>query len=342
MIWPMGRSDMWTDGGIVMIKRAGRVLGRMMSGYLQDLHFSLPLAHWRFMGTVSGYLHQTSFGNKANTKAQQIILNELSTIVGETVNQYRNDTNQGETVENAPIWLFWWTGEKDAPALVKQCIASVRKHIADHPVVVLDQYNIGEYLSIPSYILEKVQTKRICLANFSDYVRFSLLNQYGGMWIDATIYLSQAIPEICFALPVFSCNSPTPSTFVSIGKWTAFVFSGRKGHVLFRFMQAAFEKYWESQNSAIDYLLVDYLIRIAYENNQRIRQDIDSIPINNLHRNTLRWAMNNCKPAEEFHKYLFSDTCFNKLSWREKYKLRDEIERETVYSYFLQLNDEEL
>lgn len=317
------------------MNRYFRTMQSIQKAYSQDLFFSHELANTRLLETLCRYVRWTSHAQKKQAKKDKLILKALTDIVQPVLNQYHDSDNHGIPVENAPIWVFWWSGVKDAPALVQKCVSSIKDNADNHPVKIIDRNNINEYLDVDPIILEKVEKKFICLANFSDYVRFSLLNRYGGMWIDATILLSGTIPEHYFDRPLFTCNSDSVSTFISIGRWTAFVFGGREGHVLFQYMQDAFELYWKKQDFAIDYLLVDYLIRLAYENIPRIKDDIDAIPINNLHRNDLRAAMNRGEPAEKFDAYIFPDTCFNKLSWREKYQLVNPEGTRSVYAEFL-------
>lgn len=321
------------------IKKGVAVLRKINMAYRQDRTFSPELARTNMLGTLAGYCRWNSLSDKMRKKKDAVIFAQLYEIVGNIIEEYQNSTEQGEPVENAPIWVLWWTGAENAPALVQKCIDSIQKRSGSHPVHVLDQNNIAEFLDIPGYMLDKVEKKQICLANFSDYVRYSLLNKYGGMWIDATIFQSREIPEMYFELPLFTCNASEPTAYVSVGKWTAFVFGGRKGHALFQYMQRAFEQYWNAHDAAIDYLLVDYLIRLAYENIPIVKQDIDAIPINNLHRNDLRAAMNRAESAEIFDSYLFPDTCFNKLSWRERYIEVDLEGNKTVYSEFLSRKD---
>ena len=311
-------------------------LARLIKGYKQDLLYSHALARTRLVSSVAGYCRLKRINKELNEREQQLILEQLTDMIKNVLMRYQSINDQGTVQKDAPIWVFWWTGISDAPDLVIKCIDSIQKHRENHPVYFLDRYNLADYIDIPEYMLEKVIQKKICLANFSDYIRFSLLNRYGGLWIDATVFLSESIPQCYFELPLFSCNTSSSTSWVSNGKWTAFVFGGWRGHVLFRFMQDAFEQYWQNYDAAIDYLLVDYLVRIAYMNLSIVRNDIDKVPINNLHRNDLRAAMNRAEPAEKYSQFLFADTCFNKLSWRETYPLRDKQGNETIYSAFLE------
>ncbi|MCF2684365.1 capsular polysaccharide synthesis protein, partial [Faecalicatena contorta] len=40
----------------------------------------------------------------------------------------------GIKIINAPIWIFWWQGEDEAPELVRYCIESVKRNAGTHQV----------------------------------------------------------------------------------------------------------------------------------------------------------------------------------------------------------------
>ena len=257
--------------------------------------------------------------------------------MSQDIEKFQEDDSVEEHIINAPIFVCWWSGLESSPELVKICIRSIKDHAGNHPVFLIDQNNVGDYLKIPKHILDLVNTDQICLANFSDYLRFSLLNQYGGLWIDSTVYCSSGIPDKYFEFPLFTCNAKPGTGYISDGKWTSFIIGGNKGHTLFKYIQAAFETYWRKERNVIDYLMLDYLIRLGYMYIPQIKKDLDSIPLNNLHRNELRLAMNRGEPGETLEQYIYEDTCFNKLSWRESYSVTNAKGQKTVYAAFMNL-----
>ena len=176
----------------------------------------------------------------------------------------------------------------------------------------------------------------MCVANFSDYLRFSLLARYGGLWLDATIFCSQKLPEEFFRMPVFTCRGRTGSgQYFSDYQWTAFCFGGHQGNVMFRFLQAAFDAYWKRHPVSIDYLLVDYLIKLVQNQNEKVGALMGAVPENNLCRDDLQAAMNAALPATEISKIIQQDTVLYKLSWREKYETLTPNGEESVYGVFL-------
>ena len=321
------------------LKKACSFLNRTADDYKFYRRFSGYYAYLRVCSRLSdraGMKHLSStFWKKRHAWVTEYLAHTLQPVL----DQFADDQNPGSYQENAPIWVCWWTGEDSAPPLVTKCIHSIRKNAGSHPVHLITKDNYRQYLDIPAHILNKVNDKTMCLANFSDYIRFSLLAQYGGLWLDATIYCAAPIPESIFRMPVFSCKGGNRSVqYISDYRWTSFCYGGFKGNILFRYMQTAFDAYWCQTDIAVDYLLVDYLINLGYSHIDQIRLHMDQIPENNLRRDDLQAAMNAALPADQFDSILDPDTVLYKLSWRESYSLQTPQGSDSVYAYFLNHN----
>lgn len=172
-----------------------------------------------------------------------------------------------ETRNDGPIWVFWWQGEHAAPRVVRVCVETMRRHAANRDVVIITKDNIREYCNLPDYIYEKVDNHSITLTHFSDIVRFNLLHHHGGLWMDATLYVANALNEDrCFG-SFYTCSGFDDPThfFVTEGKWTGFFIGGSADESLFAFMNSFFLCYWKTNSELIDYFLIDYALRYAYE-----------------------------------------------------------------------------
>lgn len=303
-----------------------------------DCCFSKELAWLRIMDELGGRAHLKKISSWAHEKKEAWILNYLYNMLETVIQKYEECNYEGIQVEDAPIWICWWTGETTAPELVQQCIKSIRKNAGKHPVCLITKDNYSNYIQIPGYILKKMQEGQIGLAHFADYLRVCLLEQQGGLWLDATIFCVREIPEEYFHFPFFTCKSQLKKGFyLSDFQWTTFCLGGWQHNLLYQFMKDAFECYWKKADTAIDYLFFDNLIYLSRENIPAIRQYLDKVPINNIHRDDLQAAMNATLPAEEFWNVVQDDTILYKLSWRESYSLKTAEEKESVYSYFVNM-----
>jgi hypothetical protein len=154
--------------------------------------------------------------------------------------------------------------------------------------------------------------------------------------LDATIFCSQPLPEDIFQMPLFTCKGRTADVdYCSDYKWTVFCIGGYRGNMIFRGLQAMLELYWKRNRVAIDYLFLDYIIKLFYSENKTCANMIDSIPENNLRRDDLQAAMNAALPASRIDQIIQPDTVLYKLSWREKYVAQTQDGKVSVYGAFL-------
>ena len=113
--------------------------------------------------------------------------NEFKTIV----KKYMYLIKIEENVSNdSPIWVMWYQGIEKAPPLIKACIHSIIINKVDHPIYLLDKYNLGNYIKLPKFILRKFYKGIFSITHFSDNVRMALLSAYGGYWIDSTYLIT--------------------------------------------------------------------------------------------------------------------------------------------------------
>jgi len=325
-----------------LLGRIGNRLRMTAADFRADCRFSLRFAGWRMCANLCGRVGMNAVARYANGKKDAFITGYLKKNLASVVERYADDRDCGTPVPDGPIWVCWWSGEDTAPLLVKQCIKSIRKNAGNHPVHLINRDNYRQYLEIPTFILENVEKKTMGTAHLADFIRVSLLARYGGLWLDATMFCGNCVPESCFTEPLFTCKGPVrPSGYVSNYRWVTFCLGGWKGNVMFRFLADAFACYWEKSSSAVDYLFFDHIILMAYKNIPEIRRLIDAVPENNIHRDDLQAAMNGAVSAEKWNEIVRPDTVFYKLSWRESYCSTTAEGKESVYGYFLRRDTKE-
>lgn len=107
------------------------------------------------------------------------------------------------------IWIFWAQGIEAAPPIVQMCVASWQEKNPDWEVVVIDRQSVGDYVDMPDLAQD------IPIQAYADLLRVRLLNQVGGVWVDATGYcvrpLSQWLPFV--AQSGFFAFFWTPDTY---------------------------------------------------------------------------------------------------------------------------------
>jgi len=95
------------------------------------------------------------------------------------------------------IWLCWFQGEQDSSLSNrdKACIQRWREVAGEHDVVVLDQTSIDRILPDYNAILERCKHTR-SLQHKADLLRLLLLNRFGGIWADTSVYPLASADEI--------------------------------------------------------------------------------------------------------------------------------------------------
>ncbi|RYP99406.1 capsular polysaccharide synthesis protein [Bifidobacterium pseudolongum] len=158
------------------------------------------------------------------------------------------------------IWTMWSQGEHKAPPIIQQCIASMRQQ--DATVIVIDDTNIHDYIGpYPDSINRGLKDKTISLAHLSDYVRFTLLGRYGGLWLDSTVLCHGPLPSCAFLLPFYTfrqsnyTNANNPEVW-----WKAFVLGSQGPSTIFDTASRIVLSYWEKYDVLIDYYLVDHIL----------------------------------------------------------------------------------
>ena len=241
---------------------------------------------------------------------------------------------EAHAAQSRIIWICWFQGLESAPALVKRCIESVQRHTPDAQVVILTDDNIPDYLSLPEHIKTKYQSGLISKAQYSDIVRCSLLYQYGGIWMDATVFMSKPLPESFYEKRFSSLRFDQHEGAVSQGYWTAYFLAAQKGNALVRLVRDILYSYWQHHDTLIEYFLIDYSFLYARERYPQFHQVMEEQPITGNNRFLIRQFISSV-PDEKAVEVLKRDPVgVYKLSHKEQYRTIDKGQP-TVYSQIL-------
>lgn len=234
------------------------------------------------------------------------------------------------------VWTCWWQGANQAPPLVRACLRRMSQ-IYPNRVCLITKDNFQEYIEVPSYILEKVRKGIITFTHFSDILRVGLLAKYGGLWLDATVYCHAPLSEALLQLPVYTCrfsasnydyHYPYPCF------WTTFILGGKKGSRLYSWLWGVIMLYWENYDSVIDYFLFDYIIALLYAQCPDVKDELDQVPVNNEHVLKLMTHINEAYDFQKLCK-LLDNSCFSKLSYKQKSKVLTTDGQKTFFKYII-------
>lgn len=164
------------------------------------------------------------------------------------------------------IFVFWWDGFENAPEIVKNCLKSIYEKYKDENIVQISKNNYKEYTDINPIIINDFKDGRISVQTFSDILRFNLLKNNGGMWIDATIFftskcdLFQMMENQSFNTLSFCSSNNFLSYKGEVCSWSGYFIASRKGSLLVEAINYIFEQYYIDYNEYTTYFFIDAVL----------------------------------------------------------------------------------
>lgn len=172
------------------------------------------------------------------------------------------------------IWWCWLQGLDAAPDVVRACYASLKK--LNRPIQIITAENYAEFATLPAHIVEKWREGIISNAHFADALRLELLTTHGGIWIDATVYCTDATafeamirdtPLFCYAYVMHDATRD----YILYGNWLI------RASAASRILQETkylLYRYWEKENSLMNYFIFHLFFSIACRRNEAERSQI--------------------------------------------------------------------
>ncbi|SIT97533.1 Capsular polysaccharide synthesis protein [Epilithonimonas bovis DSM 19482] len=298
----------------MIIQKYRKKLLSLKNDYQNKRSFFTIIKSFQF--TISPYFPHVLNRNHAD------ILNLLKIKFRLLIQNYHNlHSSSGNKIENR-LWVMWWQGYNSMPTLVKSCYNSIKKVYPNMDLVLITEENYKNYLQLPEHILQHVQNKNISLTHLSDILRMGLLSKHGGVWIDATIYLTGQIDFHSKSFFSIRQHKEYARYVLKGNKWTPYLLASSKNYKLATFAYDFLIEYWKIENKLIDYFLIDYIIAIAYETFPDVRADIDDLSFEYEGVYFMAEKLN-----DKFDKFELKKNIINKLSYKNTYttKIDDTI-----------------
>ncbi len=177
--------------------------------------------------------------------------------------KYKNLPYTVSQEENRNLFFYWASGVDTAPEIVKICLKHIRKFYPDYKIIVLSDNNFDDYVYIDNKIIEFYQKGRISVQTFSDILRFNLLYEYGGFWVDSSLLFLDRIPleELLLKSGFYSLNHQT-DFFKNVYDvtWTTYFLGCDKKNPNVGAIVEIYNEYYKKHDFAIDYFMSDYLL----------------------------------------------------------------------------------
>lgn len=100
---------------------------------------------------------------------------------------------------------YCWFGGKPLPPLAEKCIASWKKYLPDYEIKRWDESNFD--VNIIPYTKQAYEAKKYAFV--SDYARFWILYNYGGIYFDTDVEVIKPLEDIIAAGPFMGCENPS-------------------------------------------------------------------------------------------------------------------------------------
>ncbi len=215
-----------------------------------ELHMKTALFRIRFIGWLQS-------GNTKKNKPQgelhkaQMLTDYFARKYLTVVDTLEKKEISVETPET--IWQFWDNpAGRTTPEIVKSSIKSVDKFKGNFYHKVLNNATYGDYTDLPGYILDKFKKGQIDYTHFSDLLRLNLLKNHGGIWLDATGYMTDIIPTYILDEDFFVFLTGHLTHFPYSFLQNCFI-RVKKGSFLCDAWYRMCIEYWKNETKATDY-----------------------------------------------------------------------------------------
>lgn len=255
--------------------------------------------------------------------------------------------NPDEKLEDTtPIYVMWWTGLETMPQIVNLCFENLQRNAKNHPVILITRVNIFSiFPAITEPIRETIElfeSSKICIQHFSDIIRTLIIGQGGGIWIDATVFLTPDWDRDIIGKSFYSGRRTSAyansGRSITKGQWTSYFIASVKGNPLITFLHDGLLECYKREGKIEEYYTMDYLFAIGLKKSSIIRRIISEVPMINANLFGLEAMMQIRFEKEELEAFM-SSAPFFKLDHRKDFSRIDDNGKQTVFGHLWDIYD---
>lgn len=226
-----------------------------------------------------------------------------------------------EVKQQKIVWQYLAQGYEYAPKIVQTCMNTVSYYFkrAGYRVINLNDENISDYLKINGKFLQMAKENKngYSYAAYSDLLRCGLLYNFGGIWIDSTVLISD-VPDILLNNDrVFferSCEVKDRlryrlySDYFRWGtgvrvNWLSSIIKTPKGDILFGMLWDILNEYWSNESYYRHYFLC-HIIFDQIKNRKNILHNYKYISISDTTPHDLQMILSKNANESEIENVL--------------------------------------
>ena len=224
------------------------------------------------------------------------------------------------------VWFCWLQGIENAPELVKACLRSIKRNVTEE-VVVIDEKNYTDYVTLPEYIVEKYRKGIIPPALFSDLLRLELLIHHGGTWIDSTVFATGNMKDGKEVFGKFWQEIQQSDLFLyryikngrvhGISNW---FIHAKAGNALLTELRDMLYAYWRDYNCTMEYYIFHLFFGVLAKRHPEMMRNM---PMANSYKAIILAHNLDKLFDEEWWQKLTANVPFHKLNYRKVPVIKD-------------------
>ncbi len=179
------------------------------------------------------------------------------------------------------IWQYWESKDGSIPPLVQACLNSVEKYKGKCKRIFLTPENVKEYVNIPQMFWDLKEKGKIKTAFFSDILRTCLLIQNGGIWIDATVLLTEELPDYITNADLFVFQNDLKIDLDGLNMASYFI-SAKKDNKILKETLSTLIQYWKENNFLVNYFTFLHAFTMVTQATNENKELFNKIPFFNF------------------------------------------------------------
>ena len=204
------------------------------------------------------------------------------------------------------IWQFWDNpAGQTTPEIVKTSLESVEKFKGNFERKVLNNSTIENYSDLPGYVLDRLKSGQMSYAHFADLLRLNLLKNHGGIWMDATLYMTNFVPNDVIDQDFFVFLTGQLTHFPYSFMQNCFI-RAKKGSFLCEAWYRICVEFWKDKTKKLDYFQHQLMFKSLILNHAAAMNLFNKMPQ---------------KSDDEIHQ-LVGDNLFKKFDGNEWEKIK--------------------
>ena len=203
-------------------------------------------------------------------KFKRLIYKRYLKLVSKLANQELGKIDISEKDKHSSYVFTMWL-QDEIPEIIEMCLDTIKKQYPN--VILLNEKNIEQYVDVPEYIYKKYKSGKIIPAHFSDYVRCCLLDKYGGLWLDASLYMLDKIPKFITNQDFFILTGQNKKSVSNF-----FLYSTKNNYII-KCLKIFLEQYWKDNDIADNYFFWHRTFRLFNESDPMFNNCYKKSPI---------------------------------------------------------------